>query len=86
MRASFSNPSASSTEDKSKSCSAIYVRIAWIVSNIFAINSVLSGARNEYERLMANPSEIDAVLARGAEHARKVAQQTMARVKKAMLG
>lgn len=50
------------------------------------INSVLSGARNEYERLMANPSEIDAVLARGAEHARKVAQQTMARVKKAMLG
>ena len=50
------------------------------------INSVLSGARDEYERLMANPAEIDAVLARGAERARAVARDTMARVKKAMLG
>ena len=50
------------------------------------INSVLSGPRSEYERLMANSAEIDAVLARGAECARAVAQQTMARVKKAMLG
>lgn len=50
------------------------------------INSVLSGARDEYERLMANPAEIDAILARGAERARAVARETMARVKKAMLG
>lgn len=50
------------------------------------INSVLSGPRLEYERLMANPSEIDAILARGAERARAVARETMARVKKAMLG
>lgn len=50
------------------------------------INSVLSGARDEYERLMANPAEIDAILARGAERARAVARDTMARVKKAMLG
>ena len=50
------------------------------------INSVLAGARDEYERLMANPAEIDAILADGAEHARAVARETMARVKKAMLG
>ena len=50
------------------------------------INSSLAKARDEYERLMANRHEIDAVLARGAESARKIAQHTMARVKKAMLG
>lgn len=50
------------------------------------INSVLSNARAEYERLMANPAEIDAILARGAERARSVARETLVRVKKAMLG
>ena len=50
------------------------------------INSVLSGPRAEYERLMANPGEIEEILARGAERARAVARETMARVKKAMLG
>lgn len=50
------------------------------------INSVLSGPRGEYERLMANPSELDAILSRGAEYARDVARKTMQRVKKAMLG
>lgn len=50
------------------------------------INSVLSGPRAEYERLMANPGEIEEILARGAERARVVARETMARVKKAMLG
>ncbi len=50
------------------------------------INSVLSGPRAEYERLMANPGEIEEILARGAARARVVARETMARVKKAMLG
>lgn len=50
------------------------------------INSMLSDARAEYERLMANPAEIDEILARGAERARTVARETLARVKKAMLG
>ena len=50
------------------------------------INSVLAGPRNEYERLMANPAEIESILARGAERARVVARDTMKDVKKAMLG
>lgn len=50
------------------------------------IDSVLSGPRNEYERLIANPSEIDAILADGAQKARFVASKTVARVKKKMLG
>lgn len=50
------------------------------------INSVLSGARAEYERLMENPVEIDEILMRGAERARIVARETLGRVKKAMLG
>ena len=50
------------------------------------INSVLAKPRAEYERLMANPGEIDEILARGAARARAVARETMARVKKAMLG
>ena len=50
------------------------------------INSVLSDARMEYERLMANPDEIEQILQRGASRAKPVAEQTLARVKKAMLG
>ena len=50
------------------------------------VNAVLSGPRAEYERLMANPSEIEQILKRGAERAKPVAEQTLARVKKAMLG
>lgn len=50
------------------------------------INSVLSDARAEYERLMANPAEIDAILERGAERARPIAAETLARVKRKMLG
>ena len=50
------------------------------------INSVLSDARMEYERLMANPDEIEQILQRGASRAKTVAEQTLARVKKAMLG
>ena len=47
---------------------------------------VLSGPRKEYERLMANKSEIDAILDEGAKHARFIAAKTIAKVKKKMLG
>lgn len=50
------------------------------------VNSVLANQRTEYERLLANKSEIDAILADGAMRARAVAKQTLERVKKAMLG
>ena len=50
------------------------------------VNSVLSDARAEYERLMANKSELDAILADGAEHARSVAAKVLERVMRSMLG
>lgn len=50
------------------------------------INSVLADARAEYERLMANRGEIDAVLADGANRARAVAERVYERVRRAMLG
>lgn len=50
------------------------------------IDSVLTAARAEYERLMANPSEIDAVLRDGAMRARAVAEPMFERVRRAMLG
>lgn len=50
------------------------------------INSVLALARTEYERLLANTGEIDAVLADGAKRARVVAEKTYERVRHAMLG
>ena len=50
------------------------------------IDSVLAKPRAEYERLVANPSEIDAILEHGAEHAKKVASKTIMKVKKKMLG
>ena len=50
------------------------------------MNSVLAAPRTEYERLMANPEEIEAVLAHGAAQASTVATETMSRVKKSVLG
>lgn len=50
------------------------------------INSVLAAPRTEYERLMANTNELDAILADGAKRARSVASETLQRVKRAMLG
>lgn len=50
------------------------------------INSVLSEPRAEYERLIANPAEIDKILEEGAKRARIVAEKTFERVHKAMLG
>lgn len=50
------------------------------------IDSVLSAPRAEYERLLANKSEIDAVLAEGAKRAGFIAAKTIAKVKKKMLG
>ena len=50
------------------------------------INSVLAAPRMEYERLMANTDELDAILANGAPRARAVAEKTYERVRRAMLG
>ena len=50
------------------------------------INSVLAEPRAEYERLMANTDELDTILPNGAKMAAMVAEKTMQRVKKAMLG
>ncbi len=50
------------------------------------MDSVLSKPRAEYERLLANKSEIDAILANGAKRAGFVASKTIAKVKKKMLG
>lgn len=50
------------------------------------INSFLTGPRAEYERLMANTDEIEAVLQSGAQRAQSIAAQTIERVKKLMLG
>ena len=50
------------------------------------INSILAEPRAEYERMMANTDKIDAILADGAKRASLVAAETLARVKKAMLG
>ncbi len=50
------------------------------------MNSILAAPRAEYERLMANTAEIDEILARGAQQASQVAQQTFAQVKKLVLG
>ena len=50
------------------------------------INAVLTDARNEYNRLLDNKSELDAILANGADKARVVAAETLKRVKRAMLG
>ncbi|MDW2995282.1 MAG: tryptophan--tRNA ligase [Alphaproteobacteria bacterium] len=50
------------------------------------VNSVLSDARTEYQRLMANTNEIEQILQNGAMRARPVAAETLHRVKKAMLG
>ena len=50
------------------------------------IDSVLSAPRKEYERLMANPAEIDKILEHGAEQAKRVAAKTITKIKKKMLG
>ncbi len=50
------------------------------------INSVLSESREKYEYLMTHTSEIDKILSDGAERATIVANETINRVKKVMLG
>jgi tryptophanyl-tRNA synthetase len=49
------------------------------------INSFIAPIRTEYERLMNNKSEIDAILNDGAKRASAVAATTLSRVQKAML-
>ena len=50
------------------------------------IDSALSQPRAEYQRLLANPKEIDDVLETGAQRARYIASRVISRVKKKMLG
>jgi tryptophanyl-tRNA synthetase len=50
------------------------------------VNSVLAAPRSEYERLMANRDELDAVLESGASRARMMASEMYERVRLAMLG
>jgi len=50
------------------------------------IDSCLAAPRAEYERLMSNTAELDAILADGAARARVVAAETYERVRRAMLG
>ena len=50
------------------------------------MNAVLTDERAEYERLMANKGELDAILSDGAGRARVVAAETLERVRHAMLG
>ncbi len=50
------------------------------------IDSVLSKPRAEYERLLNNKQEIDAILQSGADIAHKIASRTIEKVKKKMLG
>lgn len=50
------------------------------------INSALATARERYEYLMAHTDEIDARLKAGTDIAQKIADSTMKRVRKAMLG
>ncbi|MCQ2582147.1 MAG: tryptophan--tRNA ligase [Alphaproteobacteria bacterium] len=50
------------------------------------INSVLAESREKYNYLMSHTDEIDKILSDGAARANAVAEKTIARVKKAMLG
>ena len=51
-----------------------------------AINTSLKDARAKYEALINNPAQIDEILLRGAQTARKIAQPILNKVAKAMLG
>lgn len=50
------------------------------------INTSISAARAEYERLMSNRDEIDAILDTGRQKAQIIASQKLEQVKRAMLG
>ncbi len=51
-----------------------------------AVNEKLKAAREKYEYLMQNPTEIDAILARGATKARAIAGPILNKTSNAMLG
>lgn len=48
------------------------------------LNTYLDPMRKEYNRLMANYTEVEKILAAGAQQARKVARETILRVRKAV--
>ncbi|MDR0319699.1 MAG: tryptophan--tRNA ligase [Rickettsiales bacterium] len=51
-----------------------------------AVDSFLAKPRAEYDRLAANPGELEDILSAGAARAREAAQKTLAGVETAMLG
>ncbi len=50
------------------------------------INNTLAAPRTKYDYLMAHTDELDTILANGAERAREIANKTIERVKRVMLG
>ena len=50
------------------------------------INTYLAEPRKKYEYLMSHTDELDKILANGAARAREIANKTIERVKRAMLG
>lgn len=54
------------------------------VSTAEAVDALLAPAREKADELLADPAELDRVLARGAERAREMAAPTLARVREAM--
>lgn len=50
------------------------------------INSYLSGPREKYNYLMSHTDELDKILAKGAAQATKIADKTIERIHRAMLG
>jgi tryptophanyl-tRNA synthetase len=48
------------------------------------VNRELSPLRERFEAIMAEPQKLDALLARGAENARPIAAETVARLRKAI--
>lgn len=51
-----------------------------------AINSSLAAPREKYEHLMSHTNELDEILASGATRAREIANKTIERVMRSMLG
>ena len=79
---------AFATEEETAEIARAYADgIAWgeMKQTLFEyINSHIGPAREEYERLIANPGDVEAALCRGAERAREVATPYLAEIRNAI--
>lgn len=79
---------AFATEEETAEIARAYADgIAWgeMKQTLFEyINSHIAPARDEYERLIANPGDVEAALRRGAERAREVATPYLAEIRNAI--